>query len=276
MVSSALSFADMNPSPRVRITIDPADLDASTDTVTVLQMSKWGEFGVRDAVKRPLLGGFVVEDYEDPIGAGALTYRVEMFDTAGSSLGFALNLVAPSPSGTKGYVILQDPLVPENAVRVRAEFMFADVLRRSRPTKLYQAGGRTFVMSGVMSGLQRVNMRVVTETAEDRDMLDAVLTSPIVLVRTRPEMRLPGVFYATVAEIPMVPFDAAAGGDTDVWDLVGDEVTRPTSGVVSAVYSYDLFKTYLDSLHPPTVGTYADAAAEWSSYVDALRFPPTM
>lgn len=274
MASTATAYDDMSPSPRVTLDIDPADLDPATDSVTILQLSKWGEVAVRDAKNRPLLGGVVVDDYELPPGI-PVSYKVHQYDVSGASLGYALNLSA-QVNLPRAHIVIQDPLAPANAVLIRPEFLFADALRKTRPTKIYQAGGRTFAMSGIVSALQQVTLRAFTETEEDRDTLAAILEQSTILVRTSPEMRLPGSFYATVSDIPMIPVDAREGGDWDLWDLVGNQVTRPELGIVTAVYSYDLFKAYLDTIHPPTAGTYDDAALVWSTYLDALRNPPAI
>lgn len=272
MASTATAFNDMAPSPRVLLDIDPADLDPATDSITILQLSKWGEVIVRDAERRPLLGGVVLEDYELP-GGVPVTYRVQQFNAAGTSLGFALNLSAEVTWAAR-HIIVQDPLAPANALMLKPEFLFADQLYRSRNTKVYRAGGRTFAMSGLASAFQQVTLRCFTDDPDDRDTLAEILDQSVVLVRALPETRLPGAFFASISDIPMIPLDARNGGDFDLWDLRGNQIDRPTLDIVSAVYSYDLYKAYLDTLHPPTPGTYDDAELVWSTYLDALRNPP--
>jgi len=271
MVSTATSFADMDPSPRVLLDLDPAEI-GTADTVTVWQISKWGQVPVRNAVRRSVSGGLVVTDYEIPPGV-PVTYRVERFDAGGVSLGYVLNLAAQVDL-PGGFVVVQDPLAPANAVLVRAERRFADALTRSRASAVYQAGGRTFAMSGPYSAFQQLSLRCVTQSDADRETLAEILSEAMILVRSMPTTRLPGAFYATVASVPMIPHDARRGGDTDVWDIAGDQLSRPELDIIVAVYSYDRFKAYLDTLHPPTPGTYNDAAAIWSTYLDAMRNPP--
>lgn len=271
MTSTAVAFLDMVPSPRVQIEIDPADLDAGAVSVTVWQTSKWGQVKV-NREPRPATGGVVIDDFEVP-GGVSVVYRVEQFDASGASIGFVLSLPVILEWDT-GDVILSDPLAPSRAVRVRAEKLFAGSLERSRSSSIYQAGNRIFSMSGPMSGFQKLVLRVVTESEADREMLERISGEATMLVRAMPQTRLPGVLYVTAPTVPMVPFDASSGGETDVWDLSGTQVSRPDIDIIVAVYSYDLFKQYLDAKYPP-VATYADAATEWATYLDAARARPT-
>lgn len=273
MATTIVAYSDMDPSPRATLDIDPATLDGSTSTVTVWQLSKWGQVAVRDAVQRPVSGGLVITDYELPPGV-PVTYRIQQFDASDVSLGFASLSLAAQVDIPAGWAVMQDPLAPAQAVLVRATPDFGSSLTRRRDVARYQAGGNTFAMSGAYSAFTGVPVSVYTESDEDRDTLASILQEPLVLVRTHPQMRLPGSFYAILADVPLVPIDARFGGDMDAWDLVADEVTRPDVEIVVAVYSYDRFKAYLDTLHPPTPGTYDDAAAIWSTYIDAMRNPP--
>lgn len=271
MVSTVTAWTDMDPSPRVVIDIDDTELDGSTDTVTVWQLSKWGQVKVNQ-VPRAVAGGLVVTDYAVPPGV-PVTYRVEQFDEDGLSLGFALSL-ATQVDIPIGWAVLQDPLAPGSAVMLPAEVRFANALSRSRPTARYQAGGRTFAMSGLFSALEQVTLACVTQTEGERTAMAAVLEQTMILVRTMPQMRLPGSFYATVPRVPMIPINARVFRDADMWDIVGDQVSAPTIDILVPIYTYDRFKAYLDTLHPPTPGTYDDAAAVWATYIDALRNPP--
>lgn len=271
MASTVTGFSDMDPSPRAVIDIDDADLDGSTETVTIWQVSKWGQVPV-NRQPRSAVGGLVLTDYEIPPGV-PVTYKVEQFDADGISLGLVLSLTTQVDIPI-GMAVVQDPLAPALAVLVPAEVSFAGQLGRSRASKRYQAGGHTFAMSGAYSGFTQTVLRVATTSELEREAMAAVLEQTMILVRTMPQMRLPGAFYAMVPEVPMIPINARAGGNADLWDLVGDEVSRPMLDVLVPIYTYDRFKAYLDTLHPPTPGTYDDAAAIWATYIDAMRNPP--
>ena len=270
MASIATSHSDMDPSPRVVIDIDDADLDASAETVIVWQLSKWGQVPV-NRVARSVAGGLVITDYEVPAGV-PVTYRVQQFDGDGIEMGYALSISA-AVTIPFGYVVVQDPLAPAKAVLVAAAPDFSGELRRSRPTQVYRAGNRTFAMSGLYSALQNVPLTVLTDDETTREALAAVLEQTTILVRTPPEMRLPGAFYAVVEDV-IDQNRARLALETDRWPLTGTEVSRPAIDILVPIYTYDRFKAYLDTLHPPTPGTYDDAAAVWATYIDALRNPP--
>jgi len=271
MVSAVTSFNDMAPSPRAVVDIDVNDLDPNTRTITVFQVSQWGQVAVRNATRKSAVGGFLVTDYELPPGV-PVTYRVEQFDVTGSSLGFALSLDAMVEIPF-GMIVVQDPLAPAGALLLNAEAQFAEQLTRTRPSARYQAGGRTFAMTGLYSALQAVSLRCTTETEAERAGLATLLESPLLLIRSMPKMRLPGAFFASIDSVPMIPVNARGGGDIDLWDLAADEVTRPDLEIIVAVYTYDRYKAYLDAKYPP-FGTYDDARAEWATYLDAMRNPP--
>lgn len=272
MASTATSHSDMAPSPRVVLDIDDADLDVATDTVIVWQLSKWGQVPVNRAA-RSVAGGLVLTDYEVPAGV-PVTYRVQQFDEDGIEIGYALSLAA-SVTIPFGYAVIQDPLAPANAVLVAALPDFSGTLRRSRPTRVYRAGGFTFALSGLRSAFQDVPLSIRTDDEASRDAIDIILGWTRILVRTPPEMRLPGAFYAVVPDtIDDNTASARFGLEGDRWPLSGTEVSRPKIDILVPIYSYDRFKAYLDTLHPPTPGTYDDARAVWATYIEGLRNPP--
>ena len=271
MPSSAVAFNDMNPSPRVRVDIDDSDLDPACVSVVVVQTSRWGEFDVNNT-PRSVAGGMVIEDYTAP-GGVPIVYRVRQYDALGADLGLALSLNAEL-SWDSNTVIVSDPLAPGSAVAAEATIDFAESLNRPRAVSVYQAGSRSFAMSGLVRGFVDVPLRCFTSSEDQREAFLLLLEQPVLLFRTMPSLRLPGSFYATVSA-PMIPWDSQDGGDTDEWNISATQLTRPSIDVIVPVYSYDLFKAYLDAKYPP-FGTYDDAAAEWSTYISAIRNPPPL
>lgn len=265
MPSTATSHDDMDPQPRVEIVIDPADLNVAVDTITVLQLSKWGQVPVRSATRRAAAGGFAVTDYEVPPGV-PVTYRVDQFDASGNPLGFAVLDLTALVDIPVGWAVVSDPLAPGNAVLLRAEYQFAGTLKRSRPTSIYRAGFDTIALSGLQSKLQDVVLRCVTESDDERQALETITSESMLVVRTMPQMRLPGSLYAVAPEVVMDPFDARVGGETDVWDLVGQEVSRPTLDVIVPVYTWqDIIDYY---------ATWAALIADRATWLDVIRNPP--
>lgn len=272
MASTVTAFSDMAPSPRAIIDIDDADLDPACVTAQVLQVSKWGSVPVENT-PRPVAGGLVVYDYTIPAGVPVL-YQVRQFNGAGAEIGLALSMAAEVEIPF-GKVVISDPFAPNSAVLLDGEARFANQRPTSRPTKVYQAGSQTFAMSGLRSAFQDVNLTCYTDTTDDADALDRILDQSTVLIRTHPRVGLPGAFYATIPNPVADTSDHARfGRDTTLWAMSGMQLSRPTVDVLVPVYSYDLFKQYLDAKYPPEA-TYDDAAAEWSTYIDAIRNPPS-
>ena len=270
MASTVTPHEDMDPSPRVDVFIDDADLDGDAVTVTVHQISVAGDIEVRNMVGVSVVGGFAATDYEPPLGV-AITYRVAQYDTGGTELGYALELTTQVDVETN-VVVLSDPLAPGVAVKVRAEAGFAAQMTRRRPTKVYRAGYRTVALMGLQGLLEDVPLRCWTDNEGDREMFADVISQTQILVRTMPNFPLPRVVFAVVPDVVQTPFDYHQGGVTDVWDITGQEVSRPEIDIIVPVVNYQLLTDYVASV---AGGTYADMQVLWSTYLDLLRNPPT-
>lgn len=253
MASTVTGHGDFSPSPRAEIQIDPADLSGSPDRITVWQFSEDGSREVRDGIAIDPSGGVFLTDYEVP-GGVTVTYRVQEI-VGGVPGGYLLDLQTQVDWDPR-FVVVQDCLVPELAVAVRAESSFAGALKRSRGVSRVVAGGRTMVLAERMGLLEGVPLRCWTETRSDAETLRSVLAAPDALVRTMPAFPVPGNFYCTVKEIPELPFDAHQNGTAIVWDLVGDEVSRLTDPILKPVVDWqriiDAYATWdeLIAAHP--------------------------
>lgn len=266
MASSVDAFTDMDPSPRVTIEIDDADLDGSAHTITVYQLSKGGEFPVRGAVRKATAGGVIVTDYEVPLGI-PVAYKVLQYNALGTVIGFAsISGLTTQVDVAVGLAVFSDPLQPRNAVLVGAESRFAGTLKMTRPVKTYRAGGKTIAMMGVLGMLEEIPLQVWTATEDDGAALLLILAETEVLIRTMPPMPIPRVLSAVIPEIVQRPFDARSGGAAVVWDLNGSQVSRSEIESLVAVVNYQRFADFY--------ATYATAAAAYSTYLDALRNPP--
>lgn len=266
MVSSLTVWADMDPCPRARVEIDAADLDVGTDAVTVWQLTADAEVPVRSAIRVASAGGVIVTDYEIPFGV-PVTYRVEQF-ASGLSTGFSDVELTGQVDIADGFAVFSDPLDPARSVLVEAHLEFGSVLRRTRPTRVYRAGDFTAALSGVRGLLEDVPLRCSTRTLADADLLDSVLAATQFLVRLMPSGgRLPSVFHVVVPSPAEVPVDVQYGGEWIQWDLSGQEVSRSEVEILVPVINYQLFAD--------AFATYGDAAAAYSTYLDALRDPPS-
>jgi hypothetical protein len=274
MPTTVTAFSNMDPTPRVKLDIDSANLPVGTVTVQVRRSSKWGTVDVRQS-RRLAAGGLVVTDYEPPVGV-PVTYSMEGYDNSGVSVGVSSFTATVQVDIRVGDVVISDPFAPASAVLLRAELDFAPSMSKERPVATYRAGGDTIALAGLRSMLQDVALRVFTRSDTERDALEGILQeASLVQVRTMPDMRLPGELFMVIpGRQVMRPLDARDGGDWDEWVMAGEQVTRPALDILVALINYDRFKAYLDTLHPPTPGTYNDAMATWSTYLDAMRNPP--
>lgn len=260
-------FSDMAPSPRVRVSFAAAELSASVATVSVVQISSAGEFPVRGATGINAAGGAVVIDYEAPLGV-PVSYRAEQFDAAGVSLGLTAS-ASVQLNISPGDVIVQDFLAPKKAVRVDAHSSFGGEVRTSRTATRYRAGGNTLVLMGEVGLAEQVPLTVNTRTLAAADTLESVLAEGTVLIRSMPGvLRIPQLLYCAIPEVSQVPMDVQWGGEWVRWDLVGDEVSRPTMSVVEPVFTYDLYRG--------TYATYAAAKAAYPTYLAAKSNPPAV
>ena len=270
MVSTVTPHTDMDPSPRVDVFLDPADMDPAAVTVTVHQISAAGDVEVRNMRGVSVLGGLAQTDYWVPFGV-PVTYKVQQFDASGSELGYVLELVTQVDIGD-GYAVLSDPLAPATAVMVEAHTDFGGQLRRSRPTRVYRAGYQTRALMGLQSLLEDVPLRCQTKSLADADALEEVLAGTGFLVRLMPSGgRLPLLMHVVVPSPVQVPVDVQYGGEWIQWDLTGTEISRPEIDVLVAVINYGRFQAYMNTLPD---NTYGNAASIWSTYLDAMLNPP--
>lgn len=269
MASTVTPHEDMDPSPRVDVFIDDADLDGSTVTVTVHQISVAGDIEVRNMVRVASVGGFAATDYEVPLGV-PVTYRVAQYDSGGSELGFALELTTQVDIES-GFAVLSDPLAPGIAVKVYALATFGGDLRRPRATRTYRAGLRTVALMEMQSLLQDVPLHCETATLDDADALEDVLAAGQFLVRVMPSSRLPAILHVVAPDPRQKPIDVQFGGELIEWQISGEEVSRPVVDIIVPVLNYQMLTDYVAQFG----GTYADMQTLWSTYLDILLDPPT-
>lgn len=265
MVSTVTPFSDMDPSPRVVVFVDAFDLNGSTTKITVFQVSAAGEFPVRNAIRRVSAGGFVVTDFEVPLGI-PVTYRVQQFNSAGKSLGYVLSLHTQVDIEV-GFAVLSDPLNPAHAVLVSANPDFGGVLKRPRPVQTYRAGVNTVALMGLEGLLESVPLHCETESLIDADMLELVLAETQFLVRVQAStVRIPAVMHVVAGEPTQKPVSVQFGGELISWEMTGDQVSRTTLDILFPLINYQRFAD--------AYATYASAAAAYATYLAALLAPP--
>jgi hypothetical protein len=230
------SYTDANPMPRVEVLFSSFDPD--TAYVTVYRLAEGREYKVRGAVKAPTVGSLTRIDAEVPFGIPA-TYRAEMFDSSGASLGF---------TGTASITVnsadtwVHNPLDPSGGVRVT--FLASAGRDISRPVDgsiFYPLGRRVgVVISGQRRGLSGVVLDCLTQTREEADKFAALVgsysatTVPVMCFRpaSTAQIRIPRVAFIAVLDPREKEINVRTGGAAIEWGIIGDEVSPPAAGII--------------------------------------------
>lgn len=250
--------------PHAHLVYEAADLAVGTQTITVRRTYGGLTSDVRDAENKFAAGGATVDDWEIPLGVN-VSYSAEMFDDAGTSLGFTVPaLVRWDSDPSMGW--FSDPLVPGSAVQVELVADFAESMARTRQLQIHQTGDRVVALLGAMGKLQNLVLHCQVKNLEDADRLNEILLTSSVLVRVPPPTRVPRLLYVVIGTVPEIDMDVQYGGEWVQWDLIGNEVDPTTLNIVLPVVSW---QTYIDAFP-----TWADFNAAYSTWFDAIKNPP--
>lgn len=225
---------DDAPMPRVEVLF--TSFVTGTVTVTVYRLAEGREYRVRSAVRASTAGSLARVDFEVPFGIEA-TYRAEMFDAAGQSLGFT-DTASVTLDVSDTWV--HNPLSPAGAVKVTMLHGAAASLSRPVEGEIFYPQGRKVgvVISGQRRGLSGADLNCLTETIEDADKFAALVgdytttTVPVLCFRVGGRMRVPKPLFAAVLDPREVDVDFHLGGESIRWDVTGDEVSPPTPALV--------------------------------------------
>ena len=228
------SFVDAAPCPRVEVRFPT--LAVGTATVTVFRIVQGRTFRVRAAVNAAAAGSFTRLDFEVPFGVAA-SYRAEMFDVAGVSLGFTDPTVV-TLSVADAWI--HNPLEPATALRVDLDYTSAKTITRPTVGEVFHPDGRTVgvLISGQRRGIVGVELMVSTGVEANAIGLDDMLGKydtrgvPILCLRTPPYIRLPRTFYAAILEPVQRPINVHMGGALTEWDFTSTEVSPPAPGLL--------------------------------------------
>jgi hypothetical protein len=261
-------FTDMAPVPRVQVDLLPADLLATTTTITVRATANGRQFDVRGAVLIPATTAEVVFDYE-PTFDGLNVYEAACYNASGVYLGvIPLGSVLVPFDGT----VVQQPLDPRLGVSVIPLAGSAKDLQRpttGEPVWPDNARFPVIVSSGPRRGLVDVPLVLSTLTLADADVLQSTLGDydrdlPAVwLVRSSTLVRLPPKLFARVAGFTETDFDVALDGETLTFTATLTEIEPPLVGTAPAVLRYaDVGAVY---------STYSGLGAVYTKYSDIKR-----
>ena len=280
--------------PRVEVVVTGL---GSVAAITVTRSASGRSHQVRGLVRAPVSGAVSRIDFEVPFNV-PVSYRAELFDAAGLSVGFtdAVSLpdvirglapsvlLAPSAALAPGeqvvgtgvvsdYTWMHNPLSPEGAVRVNVLASSAQQLSRPVPgSVLYPRGRRVGVMvSEARRGLSGVVFDVTCESDSDADRVQAMLgdysstTVPVLCVRGGRDFEARIAFPLFLGALDIVEEDVNVkwGGGVTNQRISGDEVSPPVPGLFIPLLTYaDLNAFY---------STYATFNSDNASYLAGSR-----
>jgi len=229
-------YLDENPAPRVEVLFN--SFASGTTAVTVYRLAQGREFRVRGAVRAATAGSLTRVDNEIPFGID-VTYRAEMFNAAGLSLGYTDSAKIRVNVDS---MWVHNPLDPRGAIRA----MFRATAARSiaRPTEgevFYPMGRRVgVVIAGQRRGVSEVALDLVVDDVATADAFQAMLgdyastTVPTLCFRlgSKDRVRLPRPFFAATLDVEEQDQTYAIGGETIAYRVKGDEVSPPAPGLL--------------------------------------------
>lgn len=227
-------LTDVTAAPFVEVFID--DLIPEAASLTVYRLAAGREFQVRGAVRAATAGAFTRIDFEIPFNI-PVTYRAELFDVAGESLGF-------TDSATTTLVCadtwIHNPLHPAGGVKVFFGEVSNWTVTRPTPGVVSRPLGRRVgvVLSEPRYGVAGLELVVRTSTDEDADRVQAMVGDngmpPIVCIRLGSldqRLRLPQPLFLSALTVSEIDMGHRWGGSELAHGLNGDEVDPPIPGL---------------------------------------------
>jgi hypothetical protein len=274
------------------------ELAPTTATVTVYRSAVGREFEVRGAVEAATAGALTRIDFECPFNI-PVSYRAEMFDADGLSLGFTdpatlgdvyeglvpeedlppeEDLYPFSEFVGTGLVSadswLHNPLDPQGAVRVQAVDGSARFLNRPINGRISRPLGRRVgvMLSQGRNGLTDFTYDIHCDDLETADKVQAMLGTytstavPTLCLRVggdESRLRIPQPLFLGVLNIAEEMMDVQYGGEWTIQRMTGDEVSPPVPGLfVPFLTNADLKAFY---------ATNAAMKAAYASNIDMAR-----
>jgi hypothetical protein len=258
------TYRDAAPCPRVEVYFE--EFAPGTVTVTVYRSAAGREFEVRGAVEAATAGALTRIDFECPFNI-PVTYRAEMFDADGLSLGFTdvatlgdvyegltpeetlppeEDLYPFSEFVGTGLVSadtwLHNPLDPQGAVKVTALGTSARSMSRPVRGAISRPIGRRVgvVLSQGRSGLAGFTYDVYAPDEDTADKVQALIGTysdvkvPVVCLRVggdEARMRIPKPLFLGVMDIAEEDLNVRYGGVATAQRMTGDEVAPPIPGL---------------------------------------------
>ncbi|MDN4616403.1 hypothetical protein P5G50_18300 [Leifsonia sp. F6_8S_P_1B] len=242
-------------------------LNPATDAVTIYRYSEGRTWRVRGGVE--IAPGVPAQDFEAPFNIES-TYRAEMFDAAGLSLGFTdpVSITLTVPEGT---TVVHQPLEPSLWTTVTIENGSGESIVRPTPENKYVAEGAVLPrrIGQRRRGVAGLALKLFTTEPEQADAVQAMLGDyeveqvAILCMRTTDPIRIPATFFFGTESLEEVGRDVQMGGTAVTFQGTVDEVEPPYPGLVVPLLSYD----DIDA----SFATYDDADAAFATYTDRDR-----
>lgn len=227
-------LTDVTAAPFVEVFID--DLIPEAASLTVYRLAAGREFQVRGAVGAPTAGAFTRIDFEIPFNV-PVTYRAELFDAAGESLGFTDTATTTLVSADSW---MHNPLNPAGGVKVFFGEDSGWVVVRPTPGVVSRPLGRRVgvVLSEPRQGVSGLGLVVRTSSDADADAVQAMVGDngmpPVVCVRLGAQdqtLRLPQPLFLSALTVAEIDMDSRWGGTEIAHQFEGDEVDPPIPGL---------------------------------------------
>jgi hypothetical protein len=267
------------PCARVEITI--ADLPPTPNRVTLWRTADGRRRRVRSFSDVEVVGSDFTTDYEVPLNR-SVQYEIEVLSGVAAGGPDGSGSVTCTPPDGCGYI--QDPLNPDNAIKV-----FAEAGPAGEPTLLpsalarmqYHMDGESIPILGWDEPVALLGQRLVagnvpfdmfTDAAQQAtDMRNLLLTAGLVLIRPGANWgnSLPGLCYVAPPDPEELPIGVTFGSQYTEWKFTASLVAAPTMNLVIPFWTYQDWQDLW--------GTYQQAQTQYSgkTYLAVRRNPPT-
>ncbi|GAA4175742.1 hypothetical protein [Gryllotalpicola koreensis] len=222
---------DANPAPRVEVQFPT--LDPSCQTINIERTQEGRTYQVRGGISKFAVGGAAVLDAEAGFGL-PLTYRAEMFDSSGVSLGY-------TDSATVTLAVtdtwIHQPLSPALAVKARVFVATSNSVQRVTPGQFVIPEGASVGMwiGGQRQGIQGLQFQFRVDPS-DADTFQNMFGSyssdypGVVCVRTPPPVRLPRTLFLSPSQSG--PVETAQANFQYITYVMGGNESRPPSNAI--------------------------------------------
>lgn len=250
--------------PQLRLSVEETDLDPAVEIVEVIRRID----GEPDTTVRSLLGlhaagGFSDIDWEPPLGE--FEYVIRQLAADGTPLPDVEPIPASTPPGNPNFGWISDPLNPAAAIRVR--LLHGAGADQSAPVHgtRHLVSQRVVALAGAQDLLTGLEMPFITEGAEDRGRMSALLKDAggLILVRTAPPHALPRLLYATAWDARPTSYSS---DDLTVWACTLDQISEIEGPPVASPVTWGVYEA--------AFATWGELEAAYASWLEMYKNPP--